>query len=229
MALTPLKDSPSLNDLAYNQIKEAILTFQFLPNQALIEGELASQLGISKTPVRDALLQLELDGLVTRIPFKGTYVSEISNQDMDYTYEIRIVLEGLAIRLAAEALTEEDFLRLEELIREHEISLDRGDYARVAKINSEFHSVIIDRCSNPRLIKVLGFLDDNLKRYRLLSISQGFRKEKSIHEHRAIYEALMEHDPHKAEKAMRLHLESAMKDLDDQDFEELWRDLHIKA
>ncbi len=99
--LIPLVDTPSLDKLAYDQIKEAILTFQFLPNQALIEGELASQLGISKTPVRDALMRLEKEGLVVRMPYKGTYVSDVNNQDMSNIFQIRMALEGLAIRLAA--------------------------------------------------------------------------------------------------------------------------------
>lgn len=99
---------------------------------------------------------------------------------------------------------------------------------QVSGINSEFHNVIINCCSNPRLIKMLGFLDDNLKRYRLLSIAQGLRKEKSIQEHRAIYYALKERDPVRAGDAMRSHLESAMSDLNNQDFEELWRNLHLQ-
>ena len=116
VTLSPLKDSPSLDKLAYEKIKEAILTFQFLPNDALVEGELASQLGISKTPVRDALMRLEKEGLVTRIPYKGTYVSDINNQDMANIFTIRIVLEGLAIHLATELLTEDDFQQMQKLI-----------------------------------------------------------------------------------------------------------------
>jgi len=141
--LTPLTESPSLDKLAYDQIKEAILTFQFLPNQALIEGELASQLGISKTPVRDALMRLEKEGLVVRLAYKGTYVSDINNQDMMEIYQIRIVLEGLAIRLAAEALVEEDFDALQKLIERHEVALKRHEVRLVSEINSEFHNIKI--------------------------------------------------------------------------------------
>lgn len=225
MALTPLKDSLSLNSLAYNQIKEAILTFKFLPNEALIEGDLASQLGISKTPVRDALMQLEQDGLVERIAFKGTYVSGISNQDMANTYQIRIVLEGLAVRLAASTLTDINLQQLEDMISVHETALEQGRFVDASKINSEFHLHIIQHCGNPRLIRMLDFLDDNLKRYRLLSIAQGLRKEKSIQEHRAVFTALQSRDPGKAETSIQIHLNSAISDLSDQNFEELWRNL----
>ncbi|MEM5774399.1 MAG: GntR family transcriptional regulator [Anaerolineaceae bacterium] len=223
--LTPLRDSFSLNNLAYNQIKDAILTFKFLPNQALIEGDLAAQLGISKTPVRDALLQLEQDGLVERIAFKGTYVSGISNQDMANTYQIRIVLEGLAARMAAELLSEADLVYLEDLIGEHEQALAQENFADASRMNSDFHNHVIQQCGNPRLIRMLDFLDDNLKRYRLLSIAQGLRKEKSIVEHRDIFAALRSRDAVGAETCMHSHLNSAINDLNDQNFEELWHSL----
>jgi len=226
VTLSPLKDSPSLDKLAYEKIKEAILTFQFLPNDALVEGELASQLGISKTPVRDALMRLEKEGLVTRVPYKGTYVSDINNQDMANIFHIRIVLEGLAIQLATELLTEEDFQKMEKLIAEHAEALKKGDVRGVSRINTEFHNIIVNRCSNPRLQQMLHNLDDHLKRYRLLSISQGMRTEKSVPEHQAILDALRARDPKRAEMAMQTHLTSAMQDLYDQDFEELVQKLH---
>jgi len=226
VTLSPLKDSPSLDKLAYEKIKEAILTFQFLPNDALVEGELASQLGISKTPVRDALMRLEKEGLVTRIPYKGTYVSDINNQDMANIFTIRIVLEGLAIHLATELLTEDDFQQMQKLITDHAEALKKGDVRGVSRINTEFHNIIVNCCSNPRLQQMLHNLDDHLKRYRLLSISQGTRTDKSVPEHQAILDALRARDPKRAEAAMQTHLTSAMQDLYNQDFEELEQKLH---
>jgi DNA-binding GntR family transcriptional regulator len=219
--LTPLTDAPSRDKMAYEKIKEAIQTFRFLPNQALIEGELAAQLGISKTPVRDALMRLEKEGLVTRVPFKGTYVTDISNQDMADLYMISIALEGLAIQLATDSLTEEDFRQLDELIQAHEKALKTKDVLNGLRYNREFHSIIINRSANPHLVTNLAWLDAHLNRYRLLSIAQGFRSEKTIPEHAKILEALKERDARKAEEAMRSHLESAMKDLYNQDFSEL--------
>jgi DNA-binding GntR family transcriptional regulator len=219
--LKPLHETVSLEKLAYDRIKDAILTFGFMPNQALVEGDLALQLGISKTPVRDALMRLEREGLVSRIPFKGTYVSDINNQDMADIYTIRAVLEGLAIRLATEFITPEEIERLDELTNQHAIALSQKDFSGVAKINAEFHGIILRKCNNQRLIKNLEDLDDLLKRYRLLSIVQGVRLEKSVPEHKAIVAALKEHDPLKAEMAMKEHLQSAMKDLYKQDFSEL--------
>jgi DNA-binding GntR family transcriptional regulator len=227
--LAPLKDSPSLDKLAYEKIKEAILNFQFLPNQALVEGDLASQLGISKTPVRDALMRLEKEGLVTRIAYKGTYVSDVNNQDMANIFDIRIVLEGLAIRLATEAICEDDLNHMDILIHKHETALKNHDVSSASAINNEFHNLIVDHCSNPLLQQMLHNLDDHLKRYRLLSVSQGMRYDKSIPEHRAIYDALKERDPDKAEQAMQQHLQSAKYDLYDQDFEELQHNLSINA
>lgn len=220
-ALKPLRDNASLDKLAYERIKDAILSFDFMPNQVLVEGELASQLKISKTPVRDALMRLEKEGLVIRIPFKGTYVSDISNQDMADTYEIRIALEGLAIRLATEFITEDDLQHLEKLMERHTEALEQRNVPKAMQINGEFHGTIINRCKNQRLVENLILLDDHLKRYRLLSIAQGLRLEKSVPEHRHIYEALNERNAQKAEAAMKEHLKSAMQDLYQQDFSEL--------
>jgi DNA-binding GntR family transcriptional regulator len=225
-SLAPLTDTPSLDKLAYQKIKQAILTFQFLPNQNLVEGELAAQLGISKTPVRDALMRLEREGLVMRQPYKGTFVTDINKQDMVNIFEIRVVLEGLAVRLAVDALTPADFNRLEHLLEVHERALQDKNYGRASEINNEFHGVIIGKCSNARLQEMLMNLDDHLKRYRLLSVAQGTRMEKSIPEHRQIFEALRAGDATLAEQSMKQHLSSAMWDLYDQDFEELEQQLH---
>lgn len=219
--LSPLTESPSLDKLAYDKIKEAILTFKFLPDQILLEGELAAQLGISKTPVRDALMRLEKEGLVARIPYKGTYVSSLTNEDMANIFRIRIVLEGLAVRLASERLTPKDYQQLQDLVEKHAEALRKKDVAAASAINSDFHNLIIDVCENPRLRQMLYNLDDHLKRYRLLSISQGLRMDKAIHEHTAICEALIAHDADRAEQAMKAHLESAMNDLYNQDFSKL--------
>ncbi len=225
-SLAPLVDTPSLDKLAYQKIKEAILTFQFLPGQNLVEGELAAQLGISKTPVRDALMRLEKEGLVSRQPYKGTFVSDITNQDMVNIFEIRVVLEGLAVKLAAKALTDDDLARMEGLIKKHDAALQEQDYVKASQINADFHGMILEKCSNQRLREMLHNLDDHLKRYRLLSIAQGVRVDKSVPEHRHIVEILRSGDPEKAEEAMKDHLNSAMWDLYDQDFEELEQRLH---
>lgn len=220
-ALTPLNDAPSLDKLAYEKIKDAILSFAFLPNQSLVESELAAQLAISKTPVRDALMHLEQEGLVTRVPYKGTYVSDITSRDMADIYQIRIALEGLAVQLATDLMTDDDLTLMEALIFEHTEMLNRKDIAAAWHINNRFHNVIINRCPNTHLKHMLGELDDQMKRYQILSISQGLRKEKSIPEHKMVLEALQAGASQKAKQAMCSHLQSAMNDLYHQDFEEL--------
>lgn len=224
--LGPLMDTPSLDKLAYERIKQAILTFEFLPNQNLVEGELAGQLRISKTPVRDALMRLEREGLVTRQPYKGTFVTDVTKQDMINIFEIRICLEGLAVRLAAKSLTEEDFSSLQMLVDQHEKALQAQDYSKASEINGKFHHVIYHRCSNQRLQDMLRNLEDHLTRYRLLSVSQGMRSDKSVAEHQAILDALLTGDIDKAVRGMEDHLTSAMNDLYVQDFEELEQAIH---
>jgi DNA-binding GntR family transcriptional regulator len=115
---------------------------------------------------------------------------------------------------------------MEKLVDQHEEALHNRNVTRASDINAAFHNLIIDRCGNPRLVQILNNLDDHLKRYRLLSISQGARADKSVPEHRAILQALRSHDSDQAEQAMRDHLQSAMRDLYDQDFAELEKNLH---
>ncbi len=224
--LSPLNETPSLDKLAYEKIKQAILTFQFLPNQSLVEGDLAAQLAISKTPVRDALMRLEKEGLVTRVPYKGTYVSELTPQEMINIFQIRIALEGLAASLATPLLTAEDFRKMQSLIDAHSECLQAKDVSGASKINSDFHNIIVQKCSNTRLQVMLLNLDDQLKRYRLLSVAQGLRMDKSIPEHSMILEAFQKRDTKAAEEAMKIHLTSAMNDLSNQNFEELVQQLH---
>lgn len=219
--LSHIESSRSLDRLAYDKIKSAILNFRLLPGQSLVEADLAEQLMISKTPVRDALMRLQREGLVKRLPYKGSFVSEISNQDMVDIFEIRIVLESLAASLVSQEITHSEIDEMEKLIEQHEYALKFGKNSEIAQSNAKFHHLIVSRCTNPHLHNILNEIDDKLKRYRALSISQDTRRDKSVKEHRVILNALREKDAQGAEKAMKNHLQSAMQDLYDQDFEAL--------
>ncbi len=214
--LQKVDTSPSLKDKAYTAIRDAILTLELEPGTSLVESDLASQLGISKTPVRDALQELERDGLVIRIPFKGTYVTEVMEKDLREIFQLRAVLEGLAARLATPLFTPQE---LEQLDRDHTASEDalaEGDLALCSKLGKGLHDAIIDKADNERLITMIRNLDASLMRFRALSDRVSGRLDISVGEHRRIIDALRRRDAYAAEESVRDHLHSVLENLSDQ-------------
>lgn len=206
----------SLKDKAYAAIKEAILSLKLQPGQSLVEEELAQQLGISKTPVREALHELEREGFVVRNRFRGVYVAEISFRDVREIFEIRAVLEGLAVRLAVPTLTPADLAHSRKLLEDAMQALETGDAELCSRLGKQFHDSIIRKADNGRLHATLNHLEDHLWRFRSLSDQVAGRLAKSQIEHRRILEALEQHDPYLAEQRMREHLHSVLQDLEDQ-------------
>ncbi len=221
--LTPIDGPISLERLAYDAIKEAILSFKIKPGENLVESELASQLQISKTPVRDALIWLEKEGFVVRVPYKGTTVSEITHESMKNIFEIRAVLEGLATRAAAPLITEDEIDELQLLVKKHGRAVHEGRLDDAGRYNRQFHDLIVQKSPNPWLKQILANLDDHLRRYRTLSNFQAGRIGKSADEHQAILDAIIQHDAETADRSMEKHLLSVMDDLDRVAFDDLIR------
>jgi DNA-binding GntR family transcriptional regulator len=221
MPISPLINPQSLERTAYNVIKDAILTFHLQPGEPLVETTLAAQLGISKTPVRDALARLEREGLVVKISYKGTTVAPVTRQSVLEIFQIRAALEGLAARLAAPRLTNEDLELLRRSLLQHAQALANADFPAAASSNRIFHKTILQRANNARLGQILANLEDHSQRFRLLSNYQQGRLEKSVQEHQRIFIALEKQDPPAAEEMMRAHLLSVASDLADQDFDQL--------
>ena len=219
--LSPVPEPLSLEKMAYNAIKEAILTFRLKPEENLVESDLARQLGISKTPVRESLSRLEREGFVTKIPYTGYYVTPISTQSVSEIFEIRAALEGLAASLAALRLSDEDITLAQTLVARHEQATQNGDIAQAARLNRQFHDLIITRAGNQRLAQILANLDEHLQRYRTLSNFQSGRLDKSVAEHRAVLTALEQRQPSQAEQAVRAHILSVSNDLAHQDIQAL--------
>lgn len=203
----------TLTERVYASIKEAILELVLPPGTALVEDDLARRLETSKTPVRDALLALERDGLVTKIPYKGTYVSVVSQKDATEIFELRAVLEGLAARLATRSFSPRELDEAEKLLDAADEARQRGDSDAASRYGAAFHNLIHRRAENRLLIPILAKLDEQLHRLRRLSDQVSGRLDKSAHEHRQILAALRTADPAQAEAAMRQHLESVLSDL----------------
>jgi DNA-binding GntR family transcriptional regulator len=229
MPLTPVSNPVSLEKLAYDAIKAAILTFQLRPGDSLVEADLGRQLGISKTPVRDALSRLEKEGLVVKVLYKGATVTELNHQDVVEIFQIRAALEGLAARLAAANLSEADLRKATELEEGHLRAAMNNEISQGSALNREFHELIQRAADNAHLTLILSNLDDHLQRYRTLSNVQQGRLRKSVQEHAAVLTALTNRDAGQAEAHMKEHLLSVLQDLQQQDFNELVEMAHDQA
>ena len=156
-SLSPISTPVSREQQAYERIKEAILTFRLKPGQSLVENELAGQLGISKTPVRDALLRLEREGLVNRALYKGASVAELNQRKMEEIFEIRAALEGLAVYLATPLITAEETKEAQKLIDAQAAALAAGDVREASRVNRLFHELVICKTPNLRISNSLNF------------------------------------------------------------------------
>lgn len=210
--LRPVRSGMTLAERVYATIKEAILNLSLKPGSPLVEDELARQLGTSKTPVRDALLALERDGLVTKIPYKGTYVSEVTVRDATEIFELRAVLEGLAARLAVEAITPQELAEAERLLAISDDALERGELQVASEYGRRFHAIFHRRADNRRLMPILEHLEEQFARIRRMSDQVGGRLHRSSREHREILAALKTGDATRVEQAMRHHMESVIDD-----------------
>ncbi len=216
-ALRPVSAPISLEKLTYDSIKKAIVSFQLVPGQSLVESELAARLGVSKTPVRDALLRLEREGFVKKIAYTGTYVAEINRKSIVEIFTIRATLEGLAVNMVCGKFSKDDVTKGQTYIDEMEVANQNNDIRTAALQNERFHSLIIARTESEWLSQILSNLDDHLKRYRILSNYQVGRLGKSTSEHQRVLDAIVGGDCVNAEKLMKQHIISVLEDLESQD------------
>lgn len=203
----------SLRSKIYNKLKDDILNGVYKPGDSLIEMKLAEELGVSRTPVREAIRQLELEGLVGSIPNKGVFVEGVTEQDVNDIYEIRKLIEGLAVRWATEKMTDEKLANLKDTLDLMEFYTIKGETNKVSTMDTRFHDIIFEACDSKPLRSVLTHLHHFIQRARLVSIGVSGRAENALKEHREIYESIAAKDIDAAEKAVQKHIQSAGKNL----------------
>jgi DNA-binding GntR family transcriptional regulator len=211
--LDKVGDAISLKGKVYAAIKDAILSVRLKPGTPLVEAQLAEELGVSTTPVRAALEELEREGFVTRILFKGTYVTEVTLKDLTEIFQLRAVLEGLATRLATPLFSSQELDQIAQNLTASEAALAEGDLALCSELGKSLHDAAINKADNQRLMLITRNLDDHLQRFRAISDQISGRLNKSVQEHRRIMDALRRRDADGAEQAMRDHLGSVLQDL----------------
>lgn len=205
------KNSVSLEEAVYLKLEEEILSGKLRRGEQLREIALAERLQASRTPVRGALHRLAEDGLVELCANKGATVIGITAEDIADIYEVRKRLEGLAARLAAERMSEEEKESLKETVELSEFYLARRDDKQSGELDSEFHNIIFQASGSRHLCKILCDLHKNIKAYRRLSFSKSDRAKKSIAEHKEILEAILSGDPDEAERLTSVHIDNALK------------------
>ena len=206
-AVRSLADHLSLRERIVARLRQAIITGELAQKSRLIEPELARQLNVSRTPLREPIRQLEAEGFVTTVPRFGSFVSEITPQDVEDLYAIRTVIEGLAARQAAENPDSAKREVLDDILVD--LAKRTGDYRQYHEISGRFHDIIVELSGNRRLQGIYHSLAQHVSRMRTLSLAVRGRPEISLLGHRRIAAAILRGRGAEAERAMRVHIEAA--------------------
>ena len=203
-----------LRDVVFNTLRQAILKGELKPGERLMEIQLANKLGVSRTPVREAIRKLELEGLVLMIPRKGAEGAEITRQDMEDVLEVRTALEELAVKDACDHITDAQLSELKKASNEFKKALLEGkDLVTCADADMHFHDVILSATNNRRLIQMLNNLSEQMYRYRMEYLKDERTHKTLIEEHDAIRRALKKHDKVKAGAAIRVHIDNQKRSI----------------
>lgn len=204
-------DKYSLRGKVYDRIREDILNGVYREHEELKEATLGKMMEVSRTPVREALRQLELEGLVEIIPNKGARVTGITKKDIEDIYQIRYLLEGLSARWATEHVTEELIDKMEETLYLTEFHAKKGNYGQVYELDSQFHELMYEASGSKMLNHILSDFHMYVTRIRKTSLATDNRSKNSTEEHRAILEAIKERNAEKAEECAHNHVKSTIK------------------
>ena len=197
-----------LRDVVFNTLREAILRGDLQPGERLMELQLAAKLGVSRTPIREAIRMLEQEGLAVTVPRKGAEVAKMTLKGMEDVLEIRGALDEFAVQLACERITEEQLLELKKRKQDLEVSLKSGDVKQIAEADVHFHDVIYEATENPKLVILLNNLREQIYRYRIEYIKKAENHPILIKEHEAIFDALMKRNQEEAKLSIREHVEN---------------------
>ena len=212
-----------LREVVFHTLRKAIIQGELQPGERLMEVSLANKLGGSRTPVREAIRMLELEGLVHIIPNKGAFVEGVTLQDVKDIYEIRTLLEGLCARWAAERITQEQLEELEEIVFLSDFHYSKENWDQILELDNRFHEMVYEACASKELTRVLRDYHHYLQRIRRITLEEKARAHASINEHRAIAEALKARDARTAEECARLHIRNTISNMDKIGWENLMK------
>ncbi len=197
-----------LRDVVFNTLRRAILTGELKPGERLMEIHLANRLGVSRTPIREAIRKLELEGLVTMIPRRGAEVAQITEKSLQDVLEVRRALDALCAELACDRITAEGKTALKKACDSFEEATKTGEIVAIAAADVALHDIIVQATGNQRLIQLINNLSEQMYRYRFEYIKDESGHENLVNEHRMIYESIMKGDKENAAAAARLHIDN---------------------
>lgn len=208
-----MEEDMPLRDVVFQTLREGILTGELKPGERLMEIHLANRLGVSRTPVREAIRMLELEGLVTMIPRKGACVASISKQDLQDVLELRRALDSLAVKLACERILPEQLRALQDAAKEFEQSTVSNNAKEIAQADVRFHDIILEATGNKRLIQMVNNLAERVFRYRLEYVKDRNNHAQLVKEHAKILEYIEKKDSEAAQRAIELHIDNQEKNI----------------
>ena len=197
-----------LRDVVFNTLRRAILKGELKPGERLMEIALAERLGVSRTPIREAMRKLELEGLVVMIPRRGAQVANITEKDLNDVLEVRIALENMAIEKACARMTEREMEGLIRAAEKFEQGVEDGNPVNLAEADEAFHEIIYQASGNARLIQVLNNLREQIYRSRVEYLKEEDMRNQLVREHRELIRAIRERDVEKARELSFDHIEN---------------------
>lgn len=200
-----------LRDVVFNTLRQAILTGELKPGERLMEIHLADRLGVSRTPIREAIRKLELEGLVVMIPRKGAQVAKITEKNLKDVLEVRRALDMLAVKLACRRMSEEDKKELRRACDEFAQIIRSNNAKDITEADVHFHDIILKSTGNDRLIQIVNNLAEQMYRYRLEYIKDTVYHSRLVQEHEAIFNAIINNEEEEAAAAVVLHIDNQEK------------------
>ncbi len=195
-----------LRDVVFQTLREAILKGDLRPGERLMELQLASKLGVSRTPIREAIRMLEQEGLAVTIPRKGAEVAKMTEKDMEDVLQIREALDDLAVQVACDKMTQKQLESLTVSMKNFEAAVQAGDLKKIVAYDVEFHDIIYESTDNPKLVTLLNNLREQIYRYRVEYLKEKENYPMLVKEHKTILAALKEKNKERVADAMRCHI-----------------------
>lgn len=202
-----------LRDVVFNTLRQSILTGELKPGERLMEIHLADKLGVSRTPIREAIRKLELEGLVTMIPRRGAEVAQITEKHLKDVLEVRRALDALTVELACERITQEEMTDLMDARDLFAKAIKTKDANKIAQADVAFHDIILIASRNDRLMQMLSNLSQQMYRYRLEYVKDDEHYDRLIEEHNIIFDAISRRDSKVGAEAIIAHIDNQEKSI----------------
>ncbi|MCR4695403.1 MAG: GntR family transcriptional regulator [Pseudobutyrivibrio sp.] len=206
-----MDDYLPLRDVVFNTLREAILKGELKPGERLMEMHLANKLGVSRTPIREAIRMLEQEGLAVTIPRKGAQVAKMTEKDLQDVLEVRDALDALAVVCACQRMTSAQIVKLKEAMKAFETATKTDDVRSIVETDEAFHDVIYAAADNPKLENIINSAREQMYRYRYEYVKNPAVYEQLISEHKAIIDGFERRDVDFLKNIMHVHLENQIE------------------